>query len=264
VDVYEIRVHGRLDQHWAAWFHGLALTYEGECTVLRGSLMDETALYGVLAKVRDLSVRLLAVHVIEGDGPAPAPAGRSPKHEREHERIVRDLPPQPLRGAGTPQQAHHKGKAMNHMVAKFLAPEAGELVRLLGEPRVHKITPAETGGTYLQFETTHAPGAAVPPHLHRDEDEAFYVLAGQFEFAVGDQHFTATSGAFAFVPRGTVHAFTCTGEELGRMLITVTPGTGHEGLLREVKEVTERLGHSPETPQLLAMAERYGWVMAPR
>src|SRR5215469_9636350 len=75
VDVCEIRVHGRLDQHWAASFYGLALTYEGGCTVLRGSLMDETALYGVLAKVRDLNVRLLAVHVIEGDGPTSAPAG---------------------------------------------------------------------------------------------------------------------------------------------------------------------------------------------
>jgi quercetin dioxygenase-like cupin family protein len=148
------------------------------------------------------------------------------------------------------------------MLAKFLAPEEGELVRLLGEPRVLKITPAENGGTFLQFETAHAPGTGAPPHLHREEDEAFYVLAGQYEFSVGGRHITATPGAFTFVPRGTVHAFMSTGQEAGRMLVTVTPGTGHEGLLREVKEVTERLGRPPETPQLLALAEKYGWVLA--
>jgi hypothetical protein len=43
--------------------------------------------------------------------------------------------------------------------AKYLAPGEGQIVRLLGEPRVFKLTPAENGGTYLQFESTHAPGA---------------------------------------------------------------------------------------------------------
>ena len=65
VSKYEIWMQGHLDQHWAAWFTGLTLTYVGGCTVLRGSLVDEAALYGVLAKVRDLHVRLLAVQVVE-------------------------------------------------------------------------------------------------------------------------------------------------------------------------------------------------------
>jgi hypothetical protein len=64
------------------------------------------------------------------------------------------------------------------MTPTFLAPDAEELVQLLGEPRVLKLTPAENGGASLQFETTHAPGSGAPPHWHRDEDEAFYVLAG--------------------------------------------------------------------------------------
>lgn len=54
-------------------------------------------------------------------------------------------------------------------IAKFLAPNAGEMVRLLGEPRVFKITPTENGGSFLQFETAHAPGTGIPPHLHREE-----------------------------------------------------------------------------------------------
>jgi quercetin dioxygenase-like cupin family protein len=145
--------------------------------------------------------------------------------------------------------------------AKYLAPDEGQIVQLLGEPRVFKLTPAENGGAYLQFESAHAPGLKVPPHLHREEDEAFYVLAGQYEFTLGETRLTAAAGSFAFAPRNTVHAFTNIGPETGRMLITVTPGTGHEGLFREVEALTRQLGKQPDTQQLLALAQKYGWVM---
>jgi hypothetical protein len=61
--IYEIHVRGRLDQRWSSWFEGLIISYEGEdITVLRGSLVDEAALHGVLNKVRDLALPLLAVN----------------------------------------------------------------------------------------------------------------------------------------------------------------------------------------------------------
>lgn len=60
--VYEIRVQGRLDQRWSTWFDGLTISYEDEdITVMRGPLVDEAALHGVLIKVRDLALPLLAV-----------------------------------------------------------------------------------------------------------------------------------------------------------------------------------------------------------
>ena len=60
--IYEIRVKGRLDQRWSSWFDELTLSYEGDdITVLRGPLVDEAALHGVLNKVRDLALPLLAV-----------------------------------------------------------------------------------------------------------------------------------------------------------------------------------------------------------
>ena len=62
---YEIRVQGRLDQRWSTWFDGLTISYEGEdITVLRGFLVDEAALHGILIKVRDLALPLLAVNRI--------------------------------------------------------------------------------------------------------------------------------------------------------------------------------------------------------
>lgn len=60
---YEIRVQRRLDQRWSEWFDGLAITYDADDnTVLRGPLVDEAALHGVLIKVRDLALPLLEVH----------------------------------------------------------------------------------------------------------------------------------------------------------------------------------------------------------
>jgi hypothetical protein len=68
MNVFEIRVKGHLDQHWSAWFAGLAISYDAEeNTVLRGPLIDEAALYGVLIKVRDLGVPLLAVNRVDVD-----------------------------------------------------------------------------------------------------------------------------------------------------------------------------------------------------
>ncbi len=59
---YEIRVQGHLDQRWSEWFDGLTISYDGDGnTVLRGPLVDEAALHGVLIKVRDLALPLLAV-----------------------------------------------------------------------------------------------------------------------------------------------------------------------------------------------------------
>ena len=70
---YEIRVQGQLDQHWSAWFNGLAISYDADgTTVLRGPLVDEAALHGVLSKVRDLALPLLAVNRVAESGPNPS------------------------------------------------------------------------------------------------------------------------------------------------------------------------------------------------
>jgi hypothetical protein len=66
---YEIRVQGHLDQHWSEWFDGLSINYDDEDnTVLRGPLTDEAALYGVLNRIRDLTLPLLAVNRVEALG----------------------------------------------------------------------------------------------------------------------------------------------------------------------------------------------------
>ena len=64
--VYEIRIQGHLNQRWATWFDGLAISYENDgSTRHRGPLADEAALHGVLIKVRDLALPLLAVSRVQ-------------------------------------------------------------------------------------------------------------------------------------------------------------------------------------------------------
>jgi hypothetical protein len=69
---YEIRVEGLLDDHWTAWFEGLQVSSEGPHTVLSGLLPDESALHGVLAKVRDLGMHLISVRRLDPDEPGKA------------------------------------------------------------------------------------------------------------------------------------------------------------------------------------------------
>ena len=60
---YEIRVEGHLNARWADWFDGLTLSQESDgTTVLSGSVVDQAALHGLLGKVRDLGLPLIAVH----------------------------------------------------------------------------------------------------------------------------------------------------------------------------------------------------------
>jgi hypothetical protein len=63
---YAIRVQGHLDGLWSDWFEGLTLTHEADGTSsLVGPLADQAALYGLLNRIRDLGLTLLAVSRVE-------------------------------------------------------------------------------------------------------------------------------------------------------------------------------------------------------
>ena len=60
--LYQIRLRGHLGRQWSDWFEGLSITLEenGD-TLLTGPVVDQAALHGLLRKVRDLGLPLLAV-----------------------------------------------------------------------------------------------------------------------------------------------------------------------------------------------------------
>ena len=64
----EIRVQGRIDEQWSEWFEGLSIRHtDQDETVLSGRVVDQAALYGLLAKLWDLGLPLLSVVQRESD-----------------------------------------------------------------------------------------------------------------------------------------------------------------------------------------------------
>ena len=75
---YEIRLSGHLDDRWAAWFDGLSLGHEADgTTLIRGPVVDQAALHGLLQKVRDLGLPLVSVLHVD-----PAPLDEPPTQPR--------------------------------------------------------------------------------------------------------------------------------------------------------------------------------------
>jgi hypothetical protein len=69
---YEIRLKGHLGPRWAAWFDGLTLTSCSDgTTTIQGVVGDQSALHGLLHKVRDVGLPLISVTRVEPLPPAP-------------------------------------------------------------------------------------------------------------------------------------------------------------------------------------------------
>lgn len=94
-----------------------------------------------------------------------------------------------------------------------------------------KATAAETDGAFIAMEDRMERGKVTPMHIHPDQDEAIYVLAGELLVDVeGEQTAVGTGGLFV-APRGVPHAFMVT-SETARVLSWQTPGSG-ESFYRE-------------------------------
>jgi quercetin dioxygenase-like cupin family protein len=142
------------------------------------------------------------------------------------------------------------------------APGEGQRLWIVGDTMTFKATAAQTGGSLAAVEVLAAPGGGPPPHVHAGEDEAWYVLDGEFEILHGDETLRLTAGGFAFVPRGTLHRFENVGEAPARVLILFTPG-GFDGFFLEAGlpvvdgEAPPPLGRE-EIERSRAAAVRYG------
>jgi hypothetical protein len=76
---YEIRLLGRLDAHWTAWFDGLTVTENSDgTTVISGPIADLSALHGLLQRVRDLGLPLVSVIRVDGSPPNTITGGQTP------------------------------------------------------------------------------------------------------------------------------------------------------------------------------------------
>jgi len=66
-DYYQIKIKGRLGSGWEDWFEGMTMTYKNGITTLTGSVTDQSALHGLLIRIRDLGLYLISINRIEPD-----------------------------------------------------------------------------------------------------------------------------------------------------------------------------------------------------
>lgn len=60
--IYLIRIQGHLGPQWADWFEDMTITLEPDGdTVLTGPVVDQSALYGLLRRLRDIGLPLISV-----------------------------------------------------------------------------------------------------------------------------------------------------------------------------------------------------------
>jgi quercetin dioxygenase-like cupin family protein len=123
------------------------------------------------------------------------------------------------------------------------------------------VTGAESGGAYFAMEALVPTGGGPPLHIHTNENETFYVLAGQCTFHLGDDTMVAGPGDFVNIPRGAVHRFHNEGADPVRMILTFTPA-GIEKFFEETLEPALDPTQGPPD-NIDEVAARYA-VSAPR
>ena len=130
------------------------------------------------------------------------------------------------------------------MSAKAIIRHPGERksVTLAGHPMAFLVTGEDTKHTSM-FEWTIPPGFSTGLHVHRVQEETFYVLEGECEWQVGGERVGATPGTYLFLPPGVPHNIANASDKPARVLMTVSP-PGHEHYFEELAEMVARGGTS--------------------
>jgi quercetin dioxygenase-like cupin family protein len=143
-----------------------------------------------------------------------------------------------------------------------LQAEEGEALWFLGSLVTIKSASETTDGRVAVLENYAPRGGGSPMHVHRREDEWFYVTEGEVTFWVGGQVIKAPAGAFVYGPRDIPHTFEVTSDE-ARFLLVAEPA-GFEKFVRSVAEPAQSLtlppppSEAPDPAALTAAAAEFG------
>ena len=143
-----------------------------------------------------------------------------------------------------------------------LQQDEGEALWFLGVLATVKASAETTGGRVAVIEHLAPQGSGSPLHVHRNEDEWFYVTEGELTFWVGGRVIEASAGSFVYGPRGIPHTFTVTSPE-ARFLLVAEPA-GFESFMRSLAEPAGAPTLPPATVQppaperMMAAAAEYG------
>lgn len=121
-----------------------------------------------------------------------------------------------------------------------------------------KLGTAASGGEMTVIEAEIQPQEGPPLHVHDRENEAYYVLSGEFEFVCGEDTFRGGAGTFVHSPRGVPHRYRNVGATAGRILFSFTPA----GIERFFAELGEQKALNPEV--MTQVARKHGIVIVAR
>ena len=133
-------------------------------------------------------------------------------------------------------------------------PGEGKSVTLAGQPMAFLVTGDDTKHTSM-FEWTIPPGFSTGLHVHRVQEETFYVLEGECDWHVGGERVRAVPGTYLFLPPGVPHNIANASDKIARVLMTVSP-PGHEHYFEELAETVAQ-GGAKEPAKISALRARY-------
>lgn len=141
-------------------------------------------------------------------------------------------------------------------LAPYTSSASDASFQFFGVPTALHATGESTGGAYMLTESWDMPpGFASPYHVHRAEDEAFYILEGEIAFVIDGKWLVAKAGAYVFGPRNIPHGFKVVGSQPARMLLWCTP-SGFEHFVRELSEPAGTPPAPPDMGVLMAAAAK--------
>ena len=110
------------------------------------------------------------------------------------------------------------------------------LTRQPGDIIYNKVSTADSEGDLYIFDTTRIKEGGPPLHFHYNQDEWWYVIAGEFLIKVGDDTFHVRPGDCVFGPRGIPHSFAKIGEGEAKIILLFQPAGKMEAFFRAVNE----------------------------
>lgn len=125
----------------------------------------------------------------------------------------------------------------------------------LGTLMTLKAASAETSGLWSLIEQVLPPGFATPLHVHHAEDEAFYILEGEFTFFCGEQAMQAKPGSFVYLPKDIPHCFRVHGDTPARLLQITAPAGIEQGFMEMGDPATSLTLPPPHMPAGEEMAK---------
>lgn len=132
----------------------------------------------------------------------------------------------------------------------FILPGGGRRAIAGGNQVTFKVGPEDGAQDLSMFESRVGPGGGVFPHLHREYEEAFFVLEGQLEFLVGASWLAGPMGTAVHIPRGVVHAFRNRSLEAARLLVVHTPASA----IRMIEELSGLPSDAPPSAVVAILA----------